>query len=111
MVLRPLQKRIDDSRGVRTRSAAAHRRVELAHGYQGLTAFRAGHVGDTGSADTSVSISPEAAPLADLLLCKQEVTGSIPVGSTIGLKVEPAQSRQGLGLRHSRARRVAVSVD
>ena len=39
------------------------------------------------------------AQLGERLLCKQEVTGSIPVGSTIGIKVEPAQSPRGLGLR------------
>ncbi len=35
------------------------------------------------------------------LFCKQEVTGSIPVGSTILTKVEPARSRKGPGRRRS----------
>jgi hypothetical protein len=39
------------------------------------------------------------AQLGERLLCKQEVTGSIPVGSTIGIKVEPPQPPSGLGLR------------
>jgi hypothetical protein len=42
-------------------------------------------------------LSGAIAQLGERLLCKQEVTGSIPVGSTIGIKVEPAQSRRGLG--------------
>jgi hypothetical protein len=48
------------------------------------------------------------AQLGERLLCKQEVTGSIPVGSTILTKVEPAQfPERGLGLRRFRGVRAA----
>ena len=51
------------------------------------------------------------AQLGERLLCKQEVAGSIPAGSTILMKVEPAQlPERGLGLRRLGMMRL-VSVD
>ena len=65
------------------------------------------------SAEDIRSMSARGSPLASqaiLQIPTRDGRGSIPASSTILTKVEPAQSRRGLGLRRWRERRSVFSA-